>query len=141
MDHSPSGATPRVTSRAPDPKWDVTIRRTWKYIVIHHSATDSGSAASFDRSHRKRGWDGLGYHFVIGNGRGTGDGVVEVGYRWTRQVTGAHAGRPRPDVNLLNEQVYMIYDPVTKTGVQLNGSNDAYITPGRRLQLGLRVSF
>lgn len=99
-----NGATPRVTSRAPDPKWDVTIRRTWKYIVIHHSATDSGSAASFDRSHRKRGWDGLGYHFVIGNGSGTGDGVVEVGYRWTQQVTGAHAGRPRPDVNLLNEQ-------------------------------------
>jgi 5-methylcytosine-specific restriction endonuclease McrA len=36
----------------------------------------------FDRSHRDKGWDELGYHFVIGNGTSSGDGVVEVGTRW-----------------------------------------------------------
>lgn len=68
--------------------------RDWRYIVIHHSATASGSAAEFDRFHRgKRGWEnGLGYHFVIGNGNGTPDGEVEIGNRWIDQINGAHAG-------------------------------------------------
>lgn len=66
----------------------------WRYIVIHHSATPSGSADSFDHYHReKKGWDrGLGYHFVIGNGNGTSNGAVEIGHRWTSQIDGAHAG-------------------------------------------------
>jgi hypothetical protein len=72
--------------------WDVRLGRNWRHIVIHHSATATGSAASFDREHRERGWEGLGYHFVIGNGTGTGDGQVEVGYRWRNQQRGAHAG-------------------------------------------------
>lgn len=68
--------------------------RDWKYIVIHHSASASGCAAEFDRFHRvKRGWEnGLGYHFVIGNGNGSGDGQVEIGNRWVKQIDGAHAG-------------------------------------------------
>ncbi len=66
----------------------------WRYIVKHHSATTSGSADSFDHYHREeKGWDrGLGYHFVIGNGYGASDGIVEVGTRWIRQIDGAHAG-------------------------------------------------
>ncbi|HHT9135977.1 MAG TPA: peptidoglycan recognition protein family protein [Candidatus Wunengus sp. YC60] len=68
--------------------------RDWRYIVIHHSATESGSAAEFDRYHReKRGWEnGLGYHFVIGNGNGSPDGEIEIGNRWITQIDGAHAG-------------------------------------------------
>ena len=67
--------------------------RTWRHIVIHHSASDSGSAARFDRYHRlHRGWDELGYHFVIDNGHGGPDGNVEVGSRWKKQKHGAHAG-------------------------------------------------
>ncbi|MCF6159276.1 MAG: N-acetylmuramoyl-L-alanine amidase [wastewater metagenome] len=67
--------------------------RDWKYIVIHHSATSSGSAASFDKSHRNKGWEnGLGYHFVIGNGNGSADGQIEIGNRWVNQIDGAHAG-------------------------------------------------
>ncbi|MCW8128983.1 MAG: N-acetylmuramoyl-L-alanine amidase [Planctomycetota bacterium] len=72
--------------------WDVKLARDWRYIVIHHSASPTGSAASFDRAHKARGWDGLGYDFVIGNGQGSGDGQVEVGYRWSQQLRGAHAG-------------------------------------------------
>lgn len=64
----------------------------WQYIVIHHSATDSGNALEFDKYHKQKGWDGLGYHFVIGNGKGSGDGEIEVGYRWLQQSQGAHAG-------------------------------------------------
>lgn len=65
----------------------------WKYIVIHHSDTKVGSAASFDRYHREvRKWDSLGYHFVIGNGSLSGDGQVEAGKRWVKQLQGAHAG-------------------------------------------------
>ena len=48
------------------------------------------------RAHLRRGMDGLGYHFVIGNGSETGDGEIEVGYRWHRQGHGAHA-RAHPD--------------------------------------------
>ncbi len=74
----------------------VTARnpRAWKYIVIHHSDTVTGNAAIFDRYHREtNGWsNGLGYHFVIGNGSESGDGEIEIGGRWTRQIHGAHAG-------------------------------------------------
>jgi len=58
----------------------------WKYITLHHSATTEGNAEAFDRNHRRRGMGGLFYHFVIGNGTGSLDGEVEVGWRWIRQV-------------------------------------------------------
>jgi hypothetical protein len=73
--------------------WSVSRRGSqWHYIVIHHSATDTGSAAQFDTWHKRKGWDGLAYDFVIGNGTGSADGAVEVGYRWRQQKRGAHAG-------------------------------------------------
>jgi hypothetical protein len=65
--------------------------RDWQYIVIHHSATPTGSMAFFDKEHKAKGWDGVGYHFVIGNGTETGDGQVEVTPRWPLQKWGAHA--------------------------------------------------
>lgn len=68
-----------------------TAPRDWQYIVIHHSATPTGSMAFFDKEHKAKGWDGVGYHFVIGNGTETGDGQVEVTPRWTVQKWGAHA--------------------------------------------------
>ena len=64
--------------------------RAWRYIVLHHSATDHGSADVFDRLHRSAGWDELGYHFVIGNGTESGNGAVEIGSRWPKQKHGAH---------------------------------------------------
>ncbi|MEK7483316.1 MAG: peptidoglycan recognition family protein [Planctomycetota bacterium] len=64
----------------------------WKYIVIHHSASAIGNASIFHEEHLKRGWDGLGYHFVIGNGQGSLDGAIEIGFRWKEQKHGAHAG-------------------------------------------------
>jgi len=67
----------------------------WTTIVIHHSATQTGSARSFDKYHREqKGWDELGYHFVIGNGTETPDGQIEVGPRWNTQKHGAHCKTP-----------------------------------------------
>ena len=76
--------------------------RDWDHIVIHHQAAASGSAAYINRLHRQRGWDGLGYHFVIGNGSMTRDGQVELGYRWVRQLKGAHARARSGDDNRWN---------------------------------------
>jgi len=70
-----------------------TRRRVrWLYVVIHHSGTDSGNAAGFDRYHRyKRHMEnGLAYHFVIDNGMGGPDGRIEVGRRWKTQWEGGH---------------------------------------------------
>jgi hypothetical protein len=64
--------------------------RNWQWIVIHHSATTYGSAAIIDTWHRQRGFDCLGYHFVIDNGDGNPDGMVEPGPRWPIQKWGAH---------------------------------------------------
>ncbi len=66
--------------------------RNWTAIVLHHSATPTGNAARFHKWHLKKGWDGLGYHFVIDNGQGGPDGKIETGWRWTAQRAGAHAG-------------------------------------------------
>lgn len=68
--------------------------RPWRWIVIHHSATPSGGASAFDRMHRAKGWDELGYHWVIGNGTDTPDGQIEIGSRWSKQKWGAHAKTP-----------------------------------------------
>jgi len=81
-----------IAMTAEERRWYVPAARQWKYIVIHHSATDRGSAAAFDVAHRKRGWDELGYHFVINNGNGGPNGYVEIGGRWRKQKHGAHTG-------------------------------------------------
>jgi N-acetyl-anhydromuramyl-L-alanine amidase AmpD len=72
--------------------------RSWKYIVLHHSAAEHGSVESIDAAHRQRldangqPWRGIGYHFVIGNGHGMPDGRIEPTFRWQEQSAGAHAG-------------------------------------------------
>ena len=67
-------------------------RGRWQFIVVHNSGTRQGNAAAFDYYHRhfKRMQNGLAYHFVIGNGTSTGNGQIEVGDRWRRQINGGH---------------------------------------------------
>jgi hypothetical protein len=69
------------------------VEKRWTAIIIHHSGTKTGNSAIFDKWHREGNhWEGVGYDFVIGNGSNSGNGEVEVTYRWRRQVTGAHCG-------------------------------------------------
>ena len=66
--------------------------RDWTSIVIHHTATDTGSVESIHETHIAKEWLGIGYHFVIGNGNGMADGEIEPTFRWREQIHGAHAG-------------------------------------------------
>ena len=66
-------------------------RSRWQYIVAHHSAIEQGNAAIYGAAHERRGMEnGLAYHFVIGNGIDSGDGEIEIGPRWYKQLRGGH---------------------------------------------------
>ena len=69
-------------------------RAAWKRIVIHHSGATFGSPDTLTEQARANNLRGLGYHFVIGNGSGSGDGELYVGYRWLDQAPGAHVSGP-----------------------------------------------
>ncbi|MCX7934776.1 MAG: peptidoglycan recognition protein family protein [Planctomycetota bacterium] len=90
----------RHTPPAPrQPEWRAErLSNRWQWIVIHHSATLAGNAAAFDAYHlrEKDMENGLGYHFVIGNGSGSEDGQVEVGRRWREQLDGGHTAGKDP---------------------------------------------
>ncbi|MDD5109389.1 MAG: N-acetylmuramoyl-L-alanine amidase [Candidatus Omnitrophica bacterium] len=63
----------------------------WKYIIIHHSATDEGNSLNFNKLHKRKGWAGIGYDFVIDNGTdGKKNGQIEATPRWIKQQKGAH---------------------------------------------------
>jgi hypothetical protein len=100
-----------------------TVEKDWTAIIIHHSATDRGNAAIFDKDHRENhGWDGVGYDFVIGNGTNSGDGQVEVTFRWRQQITGAHCKTPD---NWANED---------GIGICLVGNFNNYLPTNRQMQ-------
>lgn len=66
-------------------------RGRWRYIVAHHSGIEAGNAKSYGAAHLRRGMEnGLAYNFVIGNGRDSGEGEIEIGPRWLRQIDGGH---------------------------------------------------
>lgn len=116
----------------------------WTSIVIHHSGLPGGTPESIDREHRSYGYAGLGYHFLIGNGRGLDDGAIHAGPRWNLQQPGAHvaprAGGATPDADELNR---------TSIGICLigNGSREEFtarqmtelVALVRRLQQELEI--
>ena len=67
-----------------------------KKIIIHCSDSEVGSASVIDGWHKARGWDGIGYHYVITNGiqdscrpyKGSDDGIIQDGRNVEKQ--GAH---------------------------------------------------
>ena len=69
--------------------------KKWKYIVVHHTATDIGNANMVNQWHQRRGFEnGLGYHFLIDNGTaGKADGQIEISPRWVKQKNGAHTNQ------------------------------------------------
>lgn len=85
-----------VTSR-------INVRKdNWQRIVAHHSAIKYGNAAKYDAAHRRRGMqNGLAYHFVIGNGIDSGDGEIEIGPRWKKQLLGGHVKNYRTNLTAI----------------------------------------
>lgn len=79
-----------VPTMSIDPREAPLDRSRWKGIVIHHTGTPAGEVDQLEREHMAHGLAGLGYHFLIGNGQGLGDGAVHVAHRWNRQLAGAH---------------------------------------------------
>jgi len=79
-------AVRNVIDRAP------VARHRWRYIVVHNSGTRQGNAKAFDyyHYHVRKMPNGLAYHFVIGNGTSSGNGAIEIGNRWVRQINGGH---------------------------------------------------
>lgn len=73
--------------------------RDIKHIVIHSSGTMQGTpltAADIDNSHKVRGWNGIGYNFVIDL-----DGTVEIGR--SIKYMGAHCaakGRNKDSIGI-----------------------------------------
>lgn len=66
----------------------------WDTIVIHHTATPGATPEGLDEAHRAMRLEGLGYHMVVGNGVGMGDGEIHVSARWLAQQPGAHVAGP-----------------------------------------------
>lgn len=56
----------------------------WRYIVVHHTASDIGNMEYYRRIHmEERGWPDVAYHFVINNGSyNTSVGEVEESGLW-----------------------------------------------------------
>ena len=81
--------TPAIRKAIDDAR---VARNRWKYIIVHNSGTRQGNARIFDYYHRfvRRMPNGLAYHFVIGNGTSSGNGQIEIGNRWVRQLNGGH---------------------------------------------------
>jgi hypothetical protein len=71
-----------------------------KHIIVHCSASNYGSAKIIDTWHRRRGWKGIGYHFVINNGRPNepvllqGNHIQRYEEEWNGKV---EIGRPLDD--------------------------------------------
>lgn len=95
-DVTPEPVRPRPRDTSGSASWIPPggFSKRWECIVIHHSESDKSTPEGMASWHKQRGWDELGYHFVIGNGIGYGDGKVFVGPRWTKQKHGAHCKVP-----------------------------------------------
>lgn len=87
LETTPAGIDSIFDTRTP------LVEGRWRQIVIHHSGQQMGSAESIGELHQALGYHGLGYHFVIGNGDGVEDGLIQVGYRWMDQLDGEYVPR------------------------------------------------
>lgn len=75
----------------PDSSFQSKAEDRWTHIVIHHSGSSVDTLKSMNNSHVDKGWDGIGYHFIIGNGVRTVDGEVQETFRYRQLKDGAHA--------------------------------------------------
>ena len=117
--------------------------RNWQYIVLHHTATETGSVDSIHAAHQQKKdkngkpWLGIGYHFVIGNGRGMPDGAVEPTFRWRTQIQGAHAGSSNRDYNEVGIGVCLVgnFEETPPTPAQVESCHVLVQTLRREFQI------
>lgn len=120
--------------------------RAINYIVVHHSASPrTTTAAEIEKWHRAKGWQGIGYHYVI-----EGDGHIEIGR--LEEIVGAHVeghnkdsigicvvgDNTKPEQSWTPKQVQVLYSLLVKLHnkypkAQLKGHRDFKPTecPGR----------
>ena len=60
----------------------------WRFIVVHHTAGDSGNMEYYRALHKKKhGWPDIAYHFLINNGSmNTSIGQIEVSGLWEKRT-------------------------------------------------------
>jgi hypothetical protein len=110
----------------------------WKGMVIHHSGAAAGTLESLEAEALRSGLKGVGYHFVIGNGRGIDDGEIVVTKRWMDQVPGAHVGGPNANhYNLQTVGICLIGDGDRRnfTEAQLRALDELVASLSRRLKI------
>lgn len=79
------------TTIAPEDRlFDIPQPLDWQAIIVHDSGTRIGSAKTLSAAHEELGKGGLAHHFVINNGSGEADGMIEIGFRWSSQLIGAY---------------------------------------------------
>jgi len=78
----------------PSYSFEAKAEDRWTHIVIHHSGSAADTLKSMNYSHLQKQWDGIGYHFIIGNGVNTVDGEVEETFRYRQLKDGAHTLTP-----------------------------------------------
>ena len=77
-------------------------RKETTVIILHHSAAEAGNVEIFRHDHMTnpaKMWDDVGYHYVITNGNGGPDGLIQKGRNERKQ--GAHAKRGGRNINSL----------------------------------------
>lgn len=138
----------RSNVRPPQPELPSTIQNAisstpvrsgrWKHIVLHHSGTSVGSAKGMHEYHlRVRHMEnGLAYHFVIGNGRGMGDGEIYVGNRWKKQINGGHLASELQNQSSLGICLVGNFDQKAPTARQLTSLTTLIKALQKRCNLG-----
>jgi len=140
-----SGGVPEASDLAalvwPD---DLAEPRSWHYIVLHHSATPSATLEAIRRYHVGIGFEGVGYHFVINNGRGPGteDGDITPTRRWMEQRAGAHAHIARhPEYNRAGIGICLVgnFEKTTPTPKQMVAVERLVVALARRYDIPLHA--
>lgn len=140
-----AAATTAMKSKITEPRWDVhslhNIRKATEYIIIHCSAgRDSFCTIDIHHDHQAKGWDGIGYQYVI-NRDGTvslGRDLFQVGAH-TRTfndksigiclIGGVESDGVTPVNNFTEEQIYAMQELVRRSKVifpeaEIVGHND-----------------
>jgi N-acetyl-anhydromuramyl-L-alanine amidase AmpD len=110
----------------------------WKYIVIHHSAVDTGTVQSMERYHRevRHMENGLDYHFVIGNGSGMRNGEIATGHRWVGQLDGGHLASEALNKVAIGICLVGNFDDHLPSSAQLNSLRSLTLALMERCKLG-----